>query len=107
MTTYTDELTAIAQRTQEATATAVRSWAGVATAYAEGATPTSPLPQPAQVHTAVDTWFDLAAALLAEQRKFAAGVIDAGTEAAGTATEQVRAATSRVRATGKKAAPNA
>jgi hypothetical protein len=97
MTTYTDEFTGIATRTQEATATALRSWAGVATDYAHGFTPENPLPQPAAVHSAVDTWFDLAAALLAEQRKLASGLIDAGTEAAGTATEQVRAAAEQVR----------
>ena len=97
MTTYIDEFTGIAQRTQDATTTALRSWAGVATSYAQGFSPENPLPQPTAVHTVVDTWFDLAAALLAEQRTLAAGVIDAGTEAAGTATEQVRAAAEQVR----------
>jgi hypothetical protein len=102
MTTYVDEFTAIAQRTQDATTTALRSWAGAATTYAEGFTPENPLPQPAQVHQAVGAWFDLAGALLAEQRTFVGKVIDAGTEAAGTATEQVRAATEQVRAAGEQ-----
>jgi hypothetical protein len=96
MATYTDEITAIAQRTQDATSTAVRSWTETMKSYTEHVTAENPLPQPADVHAFVNTWFDLASQLVAEQRQFVKTVVDAGIEAAGTVTEQARAAAAAV-----------
>jgi hypothetical protein len=92
MTAPTDAFAAIAQRSQEATTAAVRTWTDTVNAYATSFSAENPLPKPADVHAAVDTWFDLAGSLLAEQRAFATTVLDAGTEAAGTITERVSAA---------------
>ncbi len=96
MTAYADEFTAIAQRTQDATSTAVRSWTESMKSYTEHITAENPLPQPGDVHAILDTWYDLASKLVAEQRRFVKTVVDAGTEAAGAVTEQARAAASAV-----------
>jgi hypothetical protein len=94
--TYTDEFTAIAQRTQDATSTAVRSWTETMKSYTEHVTAENPLPQPADVQAFVNTWFDLASQLVAEQRQFVKTVVEAGIEAAGAVTEQARAAAAAV-----------
>ena len=96
MATYTDEFTAIAQRTQDATSTAVRGWTETMKSYTEHVTAENPLPQPADVQAFVNTWFDLASQLVAEQRQFVKTVVEAGIEAAGTVTEQARAAAAAV-----------
>jgi hypothetical protein len=74
MTAPTDAFAAIAQRSQDATTAAVRTWTESVNAYAIG------------------TWFDLAGSLLAEQRAFATTLVDAGTTAAETVTERAAAA---------------
>jgi hypothetical protein len=96
MTVRTDEIVAIAQRGQEATTDAVRSWTELAQGYAANVTTENPLPTPADVHAAIDTWFTLAGRLLTEQHALATAVIDAGTEAASTVAEQARAAAAAV-----------
>ena len=93
MPAATEEFVASAQRTQEATAAALQAWTDTAKTYAQHLTAENPLPHPGDVHAAVDTWFDLAARLLAEQRTLTKAVINASTEAVGTVTEQARAAT--------------
>ena len=92
MTAPTDAFAAIARRSQEATTAAVRTWTETVNDYATSFSAEDPMPKPAAVHAAVDTWFDLAGSLLSEQRAFATTVLDAGTEAAGTVTERVTAA---------------
>jgi len=96
MTAYADEFTAIAQRTQDATSTAVRNLTETVKSYTEHITAEKPLPQPGDVHAILDTWYDLAAQLITEQRRFVKTVVDAGIEAAGAVTEQARVAASAV-----------
>src|SRR5215207_3009644 len=96
MSVRTDEIVAIAQRGQEATTAAVRAWPELAQNYATTVTTENPLPSPADVRAAVDTWFTLAGRLLNEQHALATTVIDASTEAADTVTEQARAAAAAV-----------
>jgi hypothetical protein len=96
MPTYTDELAGIVQRTQEATSAAIQNWAESAKHYAEHVTVQNPLPSTENVYSAVDAWFDLAGKLVAEQHNFAKAFIAAGAEAAGTMTEQAKAAAAHV-----------
>ena len=96
MTAITDEFVATAQRAQELTTAAVRTWVETTKQYGEQVTVENPLPRPEQVRTTVDAWFDLASGLLAEQRTLAKTLVDAGTEAAATVTEQARAAAAAV-----------
>ena len=50
-------------------------------------TPTLPT---ADVQAAVNAWYDVATAVLGEQRKLATTLVEAGAAAAGTWTEQAR-----------------
>ena len=84
------EFAAIAARGQEAAARAVRGWTEVARNYATNATPDNPLPRPADVHAAIDTWYTLASTLLAEQHALATTLIEAGSDAADAVVEQAR-----------------
>lgn len=90
MTTPTDQFTGIAQRSVDTTATAIRSWTESLQGYAGFISAENPMPRPAELHIAVNTWFNLAAALLTEQRAFVSTLIDASVEASGTFTEQAR-----------------
>jgi hypothetical protein len=90
MTAQTDPFTAVAQRSIEATTTAVRAWTESLQSYAGALSADRPLPRAAEVHTAVDAWFDLAAQLLTEQRTLANAAVDAAVEATGTFAEQAR-----------------
>ncbi|MCW2719193.1 hypothetical protein [Pseudonocardia sp.] len=92
MTAPTDQIAAIAQRSQDATTAAVRTWTESLQHYALSFSAENPLPAATEIHTVVDTWFDLAANLLTAQKALVATLIDAGTEATDTLGEQARTA---------------
>lgn len=97
-TAATEQFVNIAQRSQEATTAAVRSWTETVHNFTESFSAENPLPRPADVQHAVDAWFDLANVLLAEQRSFARTLVDAGAsfgEQARTATAAAAAAAPR------------
>jgi hypothetical protein len=115
MTAATDQFVTIAQRSQEAATAAVRAWADTLqnaarvlptpsfdlaafspAAFTRPFTAESPLPPAADVHAAVDVWFDLVERLVAEQRGLATTLVDAGValgEQAKTATTEALSAT--------------
>jgi len=67
MTTPTDQFVDIANRSQEAVATAVHNWADTVQSFASKLTAgQSQLPDP---HTVVDQYFDFAEKVLASQRE--------------------------------------
>ena len=105
MTAPTDAFAAIARRSQDATTAAVRTWTETLNSYATSFSAENPLPKPAQIHTAVGTWFDLAGSLLTEQRALATTLVDAGTAAAETATERAAAAVAPFTQAAPAAAP--
>jgi hypothetical protein len=72
------ELVRIAYRSQDAVATALRTWSGAVAALAAG----QPLPSPADARAAVDAFFDVAEQLLAGQRALAVALLGAGAEMA-------------------------
>jgi hypothetical protein len=86
----TEQFIGIAQRSQHATTKAIQVWTDAVKSYADNISVEHPLPRPAEMHTVVNGWFDLAGQLLAEQRNYAKTLIDAGLEAAGTAADQAR-----------------
>ena len=98
MTTNTEQFVAIAERSQQATAKAIQIWSDALKSYADNVSVEHPLPQPAELHTVVDSWYELAGQLLAEQRAYAKTLIDAGAEAAGTVAEQARSAAEHAQA---------
>lgn len=93
MTAATDHFSRIVQRSQEATATAVRAWADTLHEVSESIATENPLPRAADVQGAVDVWFDLADRLLAEQRAVVRSLVDAGAALG----EHARAAATNVR----------
>ena len=90
MTNPASEITAIAERSQNATAAAVRTWMDTLKDYAASASPEHPFPRPADLQVAVNTYFDLAATLLDEQRALVKVVVEAGTHFGDSLAEQVR-----------------
>ena len=97
MTAATDQFVTIAQRSQEAATAAVRAWADTLqnaaralptpsfspaafspAAFTRPFTAETPLPPAADVHAAVDVWFDLVERLVAEQRSLTTTLVDAG-----------------------------
>lgn len=92
MTALTDQFTGIAQRSVDATTTAVRAWTENAQHYAGSINTQNVTPSTDQLRSAAGTWFDLAATLLAEQRALAFSLLDAGVDVTGMWTEQARTA---------------
>jgi hypothetical protein len=72
------ELVRTAYRSQDAVATALRTWTGAVAALAAG----QPFPSPADARAAVDAFFDVAEQLLAGQRALAVALLGAGAEIA-------------------------
>jgi hypothetical protein len=94
MTAPTDQFVEIANRTQEAVTTAVRTWADTVQSVAGGFAGGRPaLPD---AHVAVDRYFDFAHQVLDNQRRFAQSVLTAGTQAAEAVTEQASRAAESV-----------
>jgi hypothetical protein len=96
MTNPAAEITAIAERSQNATAAAVRTWMDTLKDYAASASPEHPFPRPADLQVAVNTYFDLAAKLLDEQRALVKVVVEAGTHLGDSLAEQVRTVSTAV-----------
>jgi uncharacterized hydantoinase/oxoprolinase family protein len=93
MTTPTiplDQVATIAQRGQEAVATAVRTWTETVQRYATNFTPETAVSRAADVHGIADAYFDLSAQLLADQRELAAILVDTGTKTADAIAGHVR-----------------
>lgn len=90
MSTPTDDLTRIATNSRDAVAAALNAWAEAAQRYAKDFDAKHPVPDPAATQAAIDTAFDLAAKLLAEQHAFATSVVAASKEATEAAVERFR-----------------
>jgi hypothetical protein len=85
-----EAFTRIAQRSQEAVTAALQSFTATLTNYADTFSSDNPLPLPSDTRAAVDTYFELARKLLAEQRALAGALVRAGTQAVDTLTDQAR-----------------
>ena len=86
----TDELTRIANNSRDAVTAALNTWAEAAQRYAADFDAKHPVPDTAETQAAIDTAFDLAGKLLAEQRAFATSVVAASKEATEAAAERFR-----------------
>ena len=96
MTTPTDQFVDIANRSQEAVTTAVRTWADTAQSFASKLTARqSQLPDLSSV---VNQYFDLAEKVLANQRELAQQWASATLKATEAVTEQAQRATQSVTA---------
>ena len=96
MTTPTDQFVDIANRSQEAVTTAVRTWADSVQSIAGNLTAgQAQLPDPQSV---VDTYFDFAEKVLANQRQLATQFVSASVKAGETVQEQVGKVTEQVTA---------
>jgi hypothetical protein len=96
MTAPTDQFVDIAKRSQEAVTTAVRSWADSVQSFAGNLTAgQAQLPDPQSV---VDTYFDFAEKVLANQRQLASQFVSASVKAGETVQEQVGKVTEQVTA---------
>ena len=91
MTTPTDQFVDIANRSQEAVTTAVRTWADTVQSFASKLTAgQSQLPDLSSV---VDQYFDLAEKVLANQRELAQQWASGAVKASTAVTEQAQRAT--------------
>ena len=90
MSTPTEDLTRIANNSRDAVTAALNTWAEAAQRYAAEFDAQHPVPDVAQTQAAIDTAFDLAGKLLAEQRAFATSVVAASKEATEAAVERFR-----------------
>jgi hypothetical protein len=96
MTAPTDQFVDIAKRSQEAVSTAVRSWADSVQNFAGHlGTGQGQLPNPQSV---IDTYFDFAEKVLANQRQLATQFVSASVKAGETVQEQVSKVTEQVTA---------
>jgi hypothetical protein len=96
MTAPTDQFVDIAKRSQDAVSTAVRSWADSVQSIAGNLTAgQAQLPDPQSV---VDTYFDFAEKVLANQRQLASQFVSASVKAGETVQEQVGKVTEQVTA---------
>jgi hypothetical protein len=96
MTAPTDQFVDIAKRSQEAVSTAVRSWADSVQSFADNLSAGQhQLPNP---QTVVDTYFDFAEKVLANQRQLATEFVSASVKAGETVQEQVTKVTEQVTA---------
>ena len=86
MSAPTDQFIEIANRTQEAVTTAVRTWADTVQTFTGSVTGSRPSLPNAQ--GAVDRYFDFAEQILESQRRIAKTVLTASAQAAETVTEQ-------------------
>jgi hypothetical protein len=86
MSAPTDQFIEIANRTQEAVTSAVRTWADTVQTFTGSVTGSRPSLPNAQ--GAVDRYFDFAEQILESQRRIAKTVLTASAQAAETVTEQ-------------------
>jgi hypothetical protein len=95
MTAPTDQFVDIANRSQEAVTTAVRTWADTVQSVASTLSKQSPLPG---LPSVVDQYFNLAEKVLANQREFVQQWASAAVEATEAVAEQAQRATQSVAA---------
>ena len=86
----TEDLTRIANNTRDAVAAAVNAWAEAAKRYAAEFDAQNPVPAVAETQAAVDTAYDLASKLLAEQHALATTFVTATKQATDAAAERFR-----------------
>lgn len=91
MTAATDEFVQLSQRSQEAVTTAVRGWTETLQNYAGSITVEHPLPSTKDTLAVVDSWYELAAQLLAEQRAVVTATVTRSHDAVSSVTEQAGA----------------
>ena len=96
MTTPTDQFVDIANRSQEAVTTAVRTWADTVQSFASKLI--AGQSQLADLSSVVDQYFDFAEKVLANQREFANQWASATVKASEAVTEQAQRATQSVAA---------
>src|SRR5690242_5596659 len=96
MTAPTDQFVDIANRGQEAVSTAVRTWTDTVQSFASKVT-AGPGQLP-DLPSVVDTYFDFAEKVLANQREFAQQWASAASKASEAVTEQAQRATQSVAA---------
>ena len=96
MTTPTDQFVDIANRSQEAVTTAVRTWADTVQSFASKLT--AGQSQLADLSSVVDQYFDFAEKVLANQRELAEQWAAATLKATEAVTEQAQRATQSVTA---------
>jgi hypothetical protein len=94
MATPTDQFVDIANRSQEAVTTAVRTWADTMQSFASK--PTTGQSQLADLSSVVDQYFDFAEKVLANQRELAQQWAAATLKATEAVTEQAQRATQSV-----------
>ena len=95
MTAPTDQYVDIANRSQEAVTTAVRTWADTVQSFASTLSSQSPLPG---LPSVVDEYFNLAEKVLASQREFVEQWASAAVKATEAVAEQAQRATQSVAA---------
>ena len=93
---FADQFVDIANRSQEAVTTAVRTWADTMQSFAS--TLTSGQSRLPDLSSVVDQYFDFAEKVLANQREFAQQWASASVKAAEAVTEQAQRATQSVAA---------
>ncbi len=86
----TEDYTRIANNSREAVAAAVNAWAESAKRYATEFDVQNPLPGAAETQAAVDTAYDLASKLLAEQHALATTFVAATKQATDATAERFR-----------------
>ena len=96
MTAPTDQFVDIANRSQEAVTTAVRTWADTVQSFASKVT--AGQGQLPDLSSVVDQYFDFAEKVLANQREFAQQWASATAKASEAVTEQAQRATQSVTA---------
>jgi|SRR5690242_1863813 hypothetical protein len=102
MTAPTDQFVDIANRGQEAVTTAVRTWADTVQSFASKVT--SGPGQLPDLPSVVDTYFDFAEKVLANQREFVSQWASAAAKASEAVTEQAQRATQSITAQTENAA---
>ena len=87
----TEDLTRIANNSRDAVAAALNAWAEAAQRYAADFDAKHPVPDAAETQAAIDTAYDLAGKLLAEQHALATTVVTATKQATDATAERFRA----------------
>ncbi len=86
----TEDFTRIAHNSRDAVTVALNAWAESAQRYAAGFDAQHPVPDAAATQAAIDTAYDLAGKLLAEQHALATTVVTASKQATDAAAERFR-----------------
>ncbi len=86
----TEDLTRIVENSRDAVTAALNTWAEAAQRYAKSFDAQHPVPAAADTEAAIDTAYDLAGKLLAEQRAFATTLVAAGQQATEATAERFR-----------------